>query len=61
MKILALPGPASDFYPVRSKELFQAPHSRLPLIGFVDQTSEVIADKLVHGCVAVEGDFSSGP
>jgi hypothetical protein len=61
MKILALPSPASDFYSVSSKELFQARQGRLPLVRFADQSSEVIANQLIHGCVAIESDLSSGP
>jgi hypothetical protein len=44
MKILALPIPASDLYLIISKELFQARQSRLPLVRFADQSSEVVAD-----------------
>jgi hypothetical protein len=44
MKILALPSPASDFYSISSKELFQARQGRLPLVRFADQSGEVFAD-----------------
>jgi hypothetical protein len=61
MKILALPCPASDFYSVSSKELVQARQGRLALVCFPNKPSEVLADQLIHGRVAIESDFSSGP
>jgi hypothetical protein len=61
MKILALPSPAADFYPVSSKELFQTPERRLPLVRLADQSGEVIADQLIHRRVSIESDFSSCP
>jgi hypothetical protein len=59
MEILALPGPSSNFYPVSSKDLFQTRQRRLLLVRFADQSSKVISDQLIHGCVAIKSDFSS--
>jgi hypothetical protein len=44
MKILALPSPASDFYSVSAKDFLKARQGRLPLVGFADQSSQVVAD-----------------